>query len=53
MQKCGEINEIERFISKRSFSSYYELVRTYFSDMPKMFWWQDVLSLDKFGKAGL
>jgi len=53
VQKCGEINEIERFISKRSFSSYYELVRTYFSDMPKMFWWQDVLSLDKFGKAGL
>ena len=53
MQKCREINEIDRFVNKHSFSAYYELVRTYFSDVPKMFWWQDVVSLDKFGEAGL
>jgi len=49
-QKSKEINEIEDFIGKHSLSDYYELVETYFSDVPKTFWWQDVVSLNKCNK---
>jgi len=52
-QKLNEINEIEDFIREHSFSVYYELVKTYFSDVSKMFWWQDVIPLNKCNEIKL
>ena len=49
-QKSKEIDEIESFVSKHSLSVYYKLVETHFSDVPKMFWWQDVVSLNNCNK---
>lgn len=49
-QKSKEIDEIESFIGEHSLSDYYELVETHFSDVPKMFWWQDVVSLNNCNK---
>ena len=48
-----EIHEIESFINKYSISDYYELIETYFSNAPKIFWWQDIVSLNKFHKVRL
>jgi hypothetical protein len=50
VQKYKEIDEIECFINEYSFSSYYEQVKAYFSDVPKLFWWQDVISLNNCNK---
>ena len=49
-QKSKEIDEIESFIGEHSLSDYYKLVETHFSDVPKMFWWQDVVSLNNCNK---
>ena len=47
VRKCKEIDDIECFINEHSFSCYYEQVKAYFSDVPKLFWWQDAVSLSK------
>ena len=49
-QKSKEIYEIESFIGEHSLSDYYKLVEMHFSDVPKMFWWQDVVSLNNCNK---
>ena len=50
VQKLEEVNEIESFINRHSLSAYSELVKSYLRNKPKMFWWQDVVSLNKFDK---
>ena len=51
LQKHSEIDQIENFISANSLSAYCELVKSYFSDAPKLFWWQDIVPLGKCRKA--
>ena len=37
--------------SANSLSTYCELVKSYFSNAPKLFWWQDIVPLSKCRKA--
>ncbi len=51
LQKNKEIDGIENFIKAESFGAYYEMVKSYLADVSKMFWWQDVVSLNELGKV--
>ncbi len=47
--KLKEIEEIEKFITDTSMDYYVELAKDYFEDKKKVYWWQDVLPLEKLG----
>jgi len=53
LQKSREIDEIESLIETESFDVYYEMVKSYLADTSKIFWWQDVVSLNVLRKAVL
>lgn len=48
-KKLNEIEQVIRFIKKNSMSKYIQLVNTYFEREKKIFWFQNVISLNKLG----
>ncbi len=51
LQKNREVDEIENFIKAESFEAYYEMVKSHLANASKIFWWQDVITLNKLRKA--
>jgi len=45
--KLNEVIEIEGFIKKYSIEYYTELVKQYFKDAKRIYWWQDVVPIRK------
>ena len=51
-QKLAEVAEIETFIAETSLDCYFELVKNHFEKKEKLYWWQDVVPLDKLKAPG-
>lgn len=45
--KLDEVIQIENFVRNSSIEYYMELVRQYFMNAPKRYWWQDVVPITK------
>jgi hypothetical protein len=45
--QLAKVVEVEKFIVDTSLDYYIELVKNHFENREKMYWWQDVVSLDK------
>jgi hypothetical protein len=45
--QLAKVAEVEKFIADTSLDYYIELVKNHFENREKMYWWQDVVSLDK------
>jgi len=45
--QLAKVVEVEKFIADISLDCYIELVKNYFENKEKIYWWEDVVSLDK------
>lgn len=44
-----KVTEIEKFIAETSLDNYVELLKNHFQNKEKIYWWEDIASLDKCG----